>query len=81
MEFTSCWCFIAGMLFGIAQCQNFVTDHLFGFVLEQQTVVICWKVLRLCLAVSKMSCACVHALHEPCKNCASEYEALQLIAH
>ena len=61
-------------------CQDFVTDHIFVFVLEQQTVGICWKALKLCLAVSKMTCECAHEFHAPCKNCAVVYEALHLIA-
>jgi len=60
-------------------CQNFVTDHKFVFVLEQQTVVICWQAVRLCLTVSKMTCERAHEFHATCKNCADVYETLHLI--
>ena len=60
-------------------CQNCVTDHIFVFVLRQQPV-ICWKALKLCLAVSKITCDCAHEFHTPCKNCADVCEALHLMA-
>ena len=59
--------------------QNFVTDNKFVFVLEQQTIVICWKALRLCLAVSKMTCEGAHEFHATCKNCADVYVTLHLV--